>query len=64
MNSINLIIIIICVILSGYFSATETAFTSFNKIRVKNMAEKGNKRAKLVLKLSVNFDKLFVHDPH
>ena len=58
MNSINLIIIIICVILSGYFSATETAFTSFNKIRVKNMAEKGNKRAKLVLKLSVNFDKL------
>lgn len=58
MNSINLIIIIICVTLSGYFSATETAFTSFNKIRVKNMAEKGNKRAKLVLKLSVNFDKL------
>lgn len=58
MNSINIIIIIICVILSGYFSATETAFTSFNKIRVKNMAEKGNKRAKLVLKLSGNFDKL------
>lgn len=57
-DSIYLIIIIISVLLSGYFSATETAFSSLNRIRVKNLAEKGNKRAKLVLKLSEQYDVL------
>ncbi len=57
-DSISLIIILICILMSGYFSATETAFSSFNRIRVKNMAEKGNKKAKLVLKLSENYDSL------
>jgi len=44
--------------MSAYFSATETAFSSLNRIRVKNMAEKGNKKAQLVLKLSENFDNM------
>lgn len=44
--------------MSGYFSATETAFLSFNKLRMKTMAEKGNKRASLVLKLSANYDSM------
>ncbi|MBR5139745.1 MAG: DUF21 domain-containing protein, partial [Clostridia bacterium] len=51
-------IIIFCIIMSAYFSATETAFSSFNKIRVKGLAEKGNKRATMVLKLSENYDTL------
>ncbi len=51
-------IIIVLVLFSAYFSATETAFTSVNKIRIKNMVSEGNKRAKLVLSLSKNFDKL------
>ena len=60
MNSdiVSLNIILICVMLSAYFSATETSFTSLNRIRMKNMAEKGDKRAELVLKLLENFDKL------
>ena len=51
---------VLCVLifLSAYFSATETAFSSLNKIRIKNMAAEGNKRAKLVLKLSEKFDNL------
>ncbi len=57
-DTISLIIIILCVIMSAYFSATETAFSSLNRIRIKNMAEKGNKKAKLVLKLSENYDSL------
>ncbi|WP_270815824.1 HlyC/CorC family transporter [Hungatella effluvii] len=57
-QSISLIIIIGCIIMSAYFSATETAFSSLNRIRIKNMAEKGNKRAALVLKLSENYDGL------
>lgn len=54
----SLIIIIMCVIISAYFSATETAFSSLNKIRIKTMAEKDNKRAKLVMKLCDNYDSL------
>lgn len=50
---------IICLIaMSAYFSATETAFSSYNRIRVKNMAEDGNKRAALVLSMSENYDRL------
>ena len=44
--------------MSAYFSATETAFNTFNKIRVKNMAEKGNLTAARALKLSENYDTL------
>ena len=57
-DSISLIIIVLCIIMSAYFSATETAFSSLNRIRVKNMAEKGNKKAQLVLTMSENFDNL------
>ncbi len=55
---IHIIIIVVCVFLSAYFSATETAFSTYNRIRVKNMAEKGNKKAALALKLSDNYDSL------
>lgn len=57
-DTISLIIIVVCVVMSAYFSATETAFSSLNRIRVKNMAEKGNQRAELVLKLSERYDNL------
>ncbi len=57
-DTVSLIIIIVCIVMSGYFSATETAFSSINRIRVKNMAEKGNKKAKLVIQLADNFDSL------
>lgn len=50
-------IVILC-FFSSYFSATETAFSSLNKIRIKNLAADGNKKAALVLKLSDNFDSL------
>ena len=55
-DSISLIIIVACIIMSAYFSATETAFSSLNRIRVKNMADKGNRKAALVMKLSDNYD--------
>ncbi len=53
-----IIAMVACIIGSAYFSATETAFSSFNKTRLKTLAEKGSKRASLVLKLSENYDKL------
>lgn len=53
-----IIIIAICLLFSAYFSATETAFSSMNKTRMKTLAEKGNKKAILACKLSDNYDKL------
>ena len=46
------------IILSAYFSATETAFTSVNRIKLKNMAGDGNMRAKKVLLLEECYDTL------
>lgn len=53
-----IVVMVVLVLMSAYFSATETAFSSLNKTRVKSMIEKGNKKAKLVLSLSENYDKL------
>ena len=52
------VILVILVILSAYFSATETAFTSLNRIRLKSKADAGNRRAALALKLVDQYDKL------
>lgn len=57
-QTLQLVIILVCILLSAYFSATETAFSTYNKIRMKNLAEKGNKKAAKALKLSDNYDSL------
>ena len=53
-----ILFMVVLVIFSGYFSATETAFSTFNRIRLKNLAEDGNRRAKMVLDLAENYDRL------
>lgn len=50
--------IAVLVIFSAYFSATETAFTSVNRIRIKNLANDGDKKAKEVLDLTEKFDSM------
>lgn len=61
MNNSNqvifIIIVVFCIICSSYFSATETAFTSINKIRLKAKADDGDKGAMRILKLTDNYDK-------
>ena len=54
----NIFAMVVCVAMSAYFSATETAFSSLNKTRLKMLADNGNKRAALALRLSENYDKL------
>lgn len=46
------------IMMSAFFSATETAFSSINRIRVKNLAAAGHKRYARVLKLSEKYDTL------
>ena len=54
----HFIVMAVCLIMSAYFSATETAFSTMSKTRLKTLAEKGNKRATLAVKLSEKYDKL------
>ena len=49
-------IVVACLLFSAYFSATETAFSTFNKIKMRNLADKGNKSAKLVLNIEETYD--------
>ena len=55
---LKIVLMLICLAFSAFFSSSETAFTSFNHTKMKNLAAEGNKRAALVLKLSDNYDKL------
>ena len=57
-NFIPYIVLFVLIVLSFYFSLTETAFTALNRIRIKNMADKGSKGAKLTLDLYDDYDKL------
>lgn len=54
----KIIAIVILIAFSAYFSASETAFTSINRIRIKNLANDGNKRARMVQELSERYDDL------
>ena len=53
-----IIMMAVCLLLSAYFSATETAFSSANTTRLKTLAEKGNGSAALALKLLEQYDRL------
>ena len=57
-NNTIIVILVVLVMLSAFFSATETAFSSVNKIRLKYLANNGNKRAEKTLKLADEFTKL------
>lgn len=56
--AIQLIILVILLLLSAFFSSAETALTTVNKIRMRALADEGNKRAKMVLKLTEDSGKL------
>ena len=53
-NTASIIFMAVMVAFSAYFSATETAFSSLNKTRLKVLAEKGDKKAILALELSLS----------
>ncbi len=53
----NIVLILALLAMSAFFSATETAFSCVNKIRLKNYAANGNKRAEMALKIANDFDK-------
>ena len=54
----QLIILFILLMLSAFFSSAETALTTVNQIRIRNLAEDGNKRAKKVIQVTGNSGKM------
>ena len=50
-------IIILLVMCSAFFSSTETAYSSVSKIRLKNYADNGNKKAKRAYEIAESYDK-------
>ena len=57
-NGTSLLLMAVLVAFSAYFSATETAFSSLNRTRLRVLAEKGDKRAALACSLSEQYDKM------
>lgn len=55
-----LALIPVLILLAGYFSMAETAFSCFNKYRFEVQAEKGSRTAKLVLRVANKFDRTLV----
>ena len=57
-SSWQIILLVTLVILSGFFSSAETAFTAANRLKLRHMAEEGSKSAKRALRLIENPSKL------
>lgn len=56
--ALELLILLVCILLSAFFSATETAFTSLSRIKVSHMVERRQPGARLVKKLKEDPAKL------
>ena len=56
----SILLYVLFLLLSAYFAATETAYTAVSKVRMRTMADKGNKRAKRVLWITDRFDKTLI----
>ena len=54
----QLVILILLIVLSAFFSSAETAFSSTNRIKMRTLAEEGNKTAALVIKILDSYSKL------
>lgn len=56
-SSAGLLMLVALIACSAYFSATETAFASLNRIRMKNYADEGDKRAVTALRIADDFQR-------
>ena len=51
------LLMVVFIVFSAYFSCSETAYTSLNEIRVKNLAQEGHKKAQKALRIYDSYDK-------
>ena len=57
-DTILFIVLIVLLALSAFFSSAETALTTVNRIRIRNLADEGNKNAQTVLKITDDSSKM------
>nr|WP_296437707.1 hemolysin family protein [uncultured Acetatifactor sp.] len=57
-EGIQLIILLFLIILSGFFSSAETAFSTVNRVRMRTLEEEGSKRAAKVNKILESYSKM------
>lgn len=55
---VQILILVILVILSAFFSSAETAFSTANRIRIRALSEEGNRKASTVITILENYGKL------
>lgn len=55
---IQLVALLILIVLSALFSSVETAFTTVNRVRLKGLADEGNKRAQIAIDVMDNYGKM------
>ena len=54
----KIIVLVVCLVFSAFFSGSETALTSLSKLRIRAMVDEGGKNAKLIQKVTDNSSKL------
>lgn len=52
------LVLVVLIIMSGFFSSSETAYASLNKIRIKSYADNGNKKAKTAIEIANDFERM------
>ncbi len=57
MDGYLILVLVVLVLLSAFFSASETAISTVNRIRMRNYADEGNKKAQKVIHMADNYDK-------
>ncbi|MBQ7171618.1 MAG: HlyC/CorC family transporter [Clostridia bacterium] len=55
---VQILIVVICVLLSAFFSGSELALTAANKLRLTKAAEEGDKKARRALKVTSDYDRM------
>ena len=56
--AIQIIVLIILLLLSAFFSSAETSLTTVNKIKMRALAEEGNKKASMVIQITDDSSKM------
>lgn len=56
--AIQFIVLIVLLLLSAFFSSAETSLVTVNQIRMRSLADEGNKKAARVLKITSNSSKM------
>ena len=57
MDGYLILVLVVLVLLSAFFSASETAISTINRIRMRNLADEGNKKAQKAIQMADNYDR-------